>query len=47
MRALETLLIAIGTLLLLLLFLGLLGMVAMEVRWISRIWIRKAEDRRP
>jgi hypothetical protein len=38
MRALETLLIIIGALLLLLLFLGLLGVVALEVRWISRIW---------
>jgi hypothetical protein len=38
MRALETLLISIGALLLLLLLLGLLGVIAMEVRWISRIW---------
>jgi hypothetical protein len=34
MRALETLLITIGALLLLLLLLGLLGVIALEVRWI-------------
>jgi hypothetical protein len=48
MRALETLLIAIGALLLLLLLLGLLGLVAKEVRWIVSIWSSSdSEDRRP
>ncbi|HEX8858102.1 MAG TPA: hypothetical protein VGC06_03235 [Actinomycetes bacterium] len=46
MRALETLLITIGALLLLLLLLGLLGMVAIEVRWITSIWTGDTKDRR-
>lgn len=47
MRALETMLISIGALLLVLLLLGLLGLVAMEVRWLVRIWSSDTEDRRP
>jgi hypothetical protein len=47
MRALETLLITIGALLLLLLLLGLLGVIALEVRWITKIWSSDTEDRRP
>lgn len=47
MRALETLLISIGALLLLALLLGLLGLVAMEIRWLVRIWSSDTDDRRP
>ncbi len=46
MHALATLMVTIGVLLLLALVLGLLGIVALELRWIVRIWSGDTEDRR-
>lgn len=44
-RAFETLLFTIGALLLVVLLLGLLGLVAKEIRWIVGIWSGDSEDR--
>ena len=46
-RAIESLLITIGMLMLVVLLLGLLGLVAKEVRWIVRIWSSDSENRQP
>src|SRR6266487_2718355 len=46
MEAIAALLVAIGALLLLALLLALLGLVAIEVRWLVRIWSGAPEDRR-
>jgi hypothetical protein len=47
MEAIAALLVAIAALLLLALLLALLGLVAIEVRWLVRIWSGDPEDRRP
>jgi hypothetical protein len=47
MQAIATLLVSIGALLLLALLLAVLGLVAMEVRWLVRIWSGDMDDRRP